>query len=127
MYAQGGYPTAAPRNGMGTAALVLGIIALLSCWTVLGGLLLGALALIFGIIGRRRANRHQATNGGAALAGAILGGLALAVSILILAVAGVFLINHKEEFKNYRDCVAHANTGSERQQCSDDFNRSVTR
>jgi uncharacterized membrane protein len=110
---------------MGTAALILGIIALLSCWTLLGGVILGALALIFGIIGRRRANRGEATNGGAALAGAILGGLGLAAALVILAVAGAFLLNHKEEFNNYRDCISHANTSADRQQCSDDFTQSV--
>lgn len=58
---------AAPRNGMGTAALVLGILGL-----VLGCILSG-LAIIFGSIGIGRANRGEATNKGAATAGLILG------------------------------------------------------
>lgn len=58
---------AAPRNGMGTAALVLGILGL-----VLGCILSG-LAIIFGSVGIGRANRGEATNKGAATAGLILG------------------------------------------------------
>lgn len=57
----------APLNGMGTAALTLGIIGLL-----LGGVL-SLLAVIFGAVGVSRANRGQATNKGAALWGLCLG------------------------------------------------------
>jgi hypothetical protein len=44
-------PATRPRNGFGVAALVLGILALLLSWTIIGGVLLGALALIFGVLG----------------------------------------------------------------------------
>lgn len=74
-YGGGAYGGAVPpRNGLGTAALILGIIAIPGILTVVLGILLGLLALIFGIIGRKRYSRREATNGGAALAGAILGG-----------------------------------------------------
>lgn len=44
---------AAPRNGMGTAALVLGILALVfSILFFPAGLVMGVLAIIFGFIGR---------------------------------------------------------------------------
>jgi hypothetical protein len=56
-----------PRNGMGTAALVLGILSFLCGW------ILGLLAIIFGAIGIARANRGEATNKGMAVAGLILG------------------------------------------------------
>lgn len=57
-----------PRNGMGTASLVLGIFSLL-----IFGFILGLLAIIFGSIGIGRANRGEATNKGAAIAGMVLG------------------------------------------------------
>ncbi|MEW1720824.1 DUF4190 domain-containing protein [Streptomyces sp. NPDC093109] len=81
----------APANGLGTAALVLGIISVVAfCfWGV--NIVLAVLALIFGIIGRRRANRGEATNGGMALAGIVLGavGIVLGVAMLSLLIAGV--------------------------------------
>src|SRR4051812_32895976 len=93
MYAQPGYPQtpsgyagyAPARNGFGTAALVLGIVGLILFWTIILGVILGVLAIVFGVLGRKRASRREATNGGVALAGAILGGVALAGSIALIA------------------------------------------
>jgi len=73
------------RNGMGTAALVLGIIGLLSglipllFW--LAGIL-GLLALIFGLVGRKRAKRGEAGNKGVATAGTVLGLLSLIAAVI---------------------------------------------
>ncbi|MET9408216.1 DUF4190 domain-containing protein [Streptomyces sp. NPDC002935] len=77
-----------PSNGMGTAGLVLGIItAVLFCvWPL--AIVLGILAVIFGLIGRGKARRGEATNPGQALAGIICGavGLVLAVALLVLII-----------------------------------------
>ncbi|MDT6987904.1 DUF4190 domain-containing protein [Streptomyces lusitanus] len=87
----GGWAGAAaplPSNGMGVASLVLGIIAAAAfcLWPV--AIVLGLLAVIFGAIGRGKANRGEATNGGQALAGVICGAvgsaLALAFGIIVL-------------------------------------------
>ncbi|MER5552687.1 DUF4190 domain-containing protein [Streptomyces sp. NPDC002793] len=74
----------APANGLGTAAMVLGIIAVAGfcMWGL--GVILGILALIFGIIGRGRAKRGEATNGGMALAGIILGSISIFISAVFL-------------------------------------------
>ncbi|CAL9575203.1 DUF4190 domain-containing protein [Streptomyces sp. enrichment culture] len=70
-----GWPGAvpAPSNGMGTTALVLGIIAdvLFLLWPI--AILLGILAVIFGAVGRGKAKHGEATNAGQALAGLICG------------------------------------------------------
>ncbi|KUL49199.1 hypothetical protein ADL22_08595 [Streptomyces sp. NRRL F-4489] len=79
----------AARNGLGVAALVLGIIGLLSGIPMVLFWLagpLGLLALIFGLVGASRVKKGQATNKGVAITGAVLGGLAL-----ILAIVGVVL------------------------------------
>jgi prepilin signal peptidase PulO-like enzyme (type II secretory pathway) len=110
---------------MGTAALVLGILGLLSFWTLIGGIVLGLLGLIFGVIGRKRAARGEASNGGMALAGAITGGIALALSVVIIAIAGVFFLHHKTDIQKLRDCLSNAQTSSDRQQCQDDFRTAV--
>ncbi|MFJ4695684.1 DUF4190 domain-containing protein [Streptomyces sp. NPDC088766] len=76
----------APSNGMGITAMVLGIVAAVGfcLWPV--AIIVGVLALIFGLIGRSKANRGEATNPGQALAGIICGavGLALGVGLAVL-------------------------------------------
>lgn len=88
-----------PKNGMGIAALVFGVLALLSIvivWIPFVGILtivIALLAIIFGVIGRRRAKSLQATNGGVALIGLILGvlmfllGLVLQILLIVFSVA----------------------------------------
>ncbi|MFE6976859.1 DUF4190 domain-containing protein [Streptomyces sp. NPDC057682] len=83
-----GYPAngwgPAPANGLGIASLVLGIISvvLFCLWGL--GIVLGVLALIFGLIGRGRAKRGEADNAGVALAGIILGSVGMVVSAAFL-------------------------------------------
>jgi hypothetical protein len=87
-YGQGfapGYPVQ-PRNGLGTAGLVCGIIAVVLCWTVYVGVILGILAICFGAVGMGRAKRGEATNRSSAMAGLILGIVAIALLILLLAI-----------------------------------------
>ncbi|MEQ8146142.1 DUF4190 domain-containing protein [Streptomyces sp. OP7] len=111
------------RNGFGIAALVLGIVGALLFWTAIGGIALGVLALIFGVLGFRRSRRGVATNGTMSVVGAVLGGLTLVVSSVLLAM-GVAVIN-SDEFKDYQDCIEHANSQSDRQDCARDFDREV--
>lgn len=79
----GGFGTA-PRNGLGTAALVLGIIGVVLCWIPVTGWALGILAIIFGGVGMGRAKSGEATNKSAAVAGLILGAVALAIWVIVL-------------------------------------------
>ena len=81
----GQYPSLQrPQNGMGTAALILGILGLL-----LFGCIFGVLAVIFGSIGISRANAGRANNKGVAVAGLILGIVGIvAWSLIVLASAG---------------------------------------
>jgi hypothetical protein len=95
------------RNGLGTAALVLGILALLSFWTVLGGIIFGLAAIVLGFIGRSRAKRGEASNGGMALAGAILGIVAVLLTAGVVAL-GASLLN-SEVAKDFEQCVDKAN------------------
>ncbi|RPK57467.1 hypothetical protein EES43_21880 [Streptomyces sp. ADI96-02] len=74
----------APSNGLGTAALVLGIISVGGFCLYGLNIVLGILALVFGIIGRGRAKRGEATNGGMALAGIILGSVGTVIGAAIL-------------------------------------------
>lgn len=97
----GGQPAwgAGPANGMGTASMVLGILAVcLFCIYGIPSLVLGTLALIFGIIGRKRAARGEADNAGQALAGLILGSVGIAIGVIIIGGLIWLFATHAEEF-----------------------------
>ncbi|GAA0916429.1 DUF4190 domain-containing protein [Streptomyces thermoalcalitolerans] len=83
----GGYGMPAqPSNGMGTTGLVLGIIGVVCSLTFFlwfFGVILGILGIIFGAIGRGKANRGEATNKGAATAGLVCGIIATVVLPLL--------------------------------------------
>ncbi|WP_149179897.1 DUF4352 domain-containing protein [Streptomyces sp. TRM49041] len=78
-------PAAPARNGLGTAALVLGVIGTISGFIPLffwlAGIL-GLIALILGLSGRGRVKRGEATNKGVTTTGAILGLAALILSVV---------------------------------------------
>ncbi|MGW7068755.1 DUF4190 domain-containing protein [Streptomyces sp. NPDC054878] len=84
-----GFGLPAARNGLGTAALVLGIIGTVSGLPMITFWLagpLGLLALIFGIVGTGRVKKGQATNKGVAVTGTVLG-----VISILLAATGLVL------------------------------------
>ncbi len=84
-------PPTGPRNGLGIAALVIAIIGLVFCWTVAGGVILGLIAVIIGFVAQGRVKRGEATNGGVAIAGIVLGFLAIIVSLIFIPIwIGVF-------------------------------------
>ncbi|MGH3917051.1 MAG: hypothetical protein ACRDTC_27120 [Pseudonocardiaceae bacterium] len=115
---------ARPRNGFGIAALLLGLLALVLSWTIIGGLILGLLALIFGLLGRSRAKRGEATNGGLSIAGAVLGliGLLIAIGLIALTVS----IFNSPAGREYQQCIQQSGGDPARfQQCVSDFAREV--
>ncbi|AJZ82969.1 DUF4190 domain-containing protein [Streptomyces sp. AgN23] len=89
------YPGAAgmpmrPSNGMGTAALVCGIVGLVCGITYflwVFAVILGILAITFGAIGKGKVGRGQANNGGSATAGLVCGIIGMVLPVIyILAV-----------------------------------------
>ncbi|MFJ8659724.1 DUF4190 domain-containing protein [Streptomyces sp. NPDC093795] len=109
---------------MAIAALVLGIVALLLFWTVFGGIVLGLLAVVLGIVGARKARGGRAPHGKMSIVGAVLGAVGLIASAVILAIGASIL--GSDEFKNFDECVQHAETQSERDACANDFNKDVS-
>ena len=74
----------APSNQVGVAAVILGGCALATCWLMIG-VPLGVAAVVTGDIARGRAARGEATNPRAAIAGIVLGVLAIAAGLGALA------------------------------------------
>jgi hypothetical protein len=123
-----GYGTAParPRNGFGIAALVLGLLALLLCWTIVGGIVFGIVAVIFGLLGRARARRGEATNGGMSVAGTVLGVIGLLLTIGLVAL-GVSLL-HSPAGQNYQQCLQQSGRDpAKMQQCFSEFGNQVGR
>jgi heme/copper-type cytochrome/quinol oxidase subunit 2 len=110
-------PPTGPRNGLGVAALVTAIVALFS---VVGGVVLGVVAIILGFLGRGRASRGEATNGGVAVAGIVLGVLSIIEAVVVIGLT-VWVIN-KAGGTDYYDCVSKAGSDDNAiQQCADQF------
>ncbi|NAZ74580.1 DUF4190 domain-containing protein [Kineococcus sp. T13] len=127
---QGGYSEpygAKPRNAMAVVALVLGIVALLLCWVVLG-LPLAIVGLILGIVAMRRAKRGLATNRGTAIAAVVVNAVALLASAVLTAVyiaAGAAFWNNGGA--DYAQCIRDA--GSDQvaaQACQERYQDEIT-
>lgn len=110
-----GATVVAPRNGMGTAALIMGILQFV-CLGTIGSIL----AIVFGKIGMNRAKRGEATNGGMAKAGFILGivGIILSIiTVIVLVIAGVFVgkavVDSLDMSKNSQTGLSDGNYGME--------------
>lgn len=81
---------AAPQNGMGTAALVLGIVGLAIGWCFYG--IPSILAIIFGVLGVKKANQGLATNKAMAQWGLWLGVAGTAIGLIIGLIYGAVLL-----------------------------------
>jgi hypothetical protein len=124
---QGGqYYGKPPRrgNGLAVAALVVGIFALLLCWTIIGGIGLGLIALVLGVIGLSRSRSDGASGGGLAIGGIALGMLGVIASI-VLVIVGIGIFNAVGG-GDYVDCVNDAgNDQTAVQRCNDEFHRNI--
>jgi Domain of unknown function (DUF4190) len=120
-YPPSGYPAArGRRNGVGVAALVFGVVALVLVVLLLFsplGALLGLIAVVLGILGLMRANRGEADNRGQAVAGLVTGALALLFGILFTISVGTWFATHVNDFRRFGDCMDKANTPAAREQC----------
>lgn len=120
----GQYPSAAPKNTLGTVALILGVLAILACWTIIGGYVLGLLAVVLGFVARSRYKNGAATNGTASTVSIILGFVAIALSTALI-VLGIGFFNSIGG-RDYLDCINDAgNSQAARDQCNDEFQRNV--
>ena len=128
-YQAPGYPAARPRrNGMGTTALVLGVVALTLVLLLLFsplGAFLGLLAVLFGILGLMRANRGEADNRGQAVAGLVTGGIALLVGIFLTISVGTWFATHVSDFNNFGRCMDGAVGQAAREECARQLSREL--
>ena len=96
-----------PKNGLGTAGMVLGIIGLALFWFPYVGVTVALVGLGLAIPGMVRVKHGAASNKGVAIAG-------LVVSILGVAVGGLWTIavtvaanDASNDYDRYSDCLDH--------------------
>ena len=118
----GSYPAApSRRNGMGTTALVIGVVALTLVLLLLFsplGAFLGLLAVLFGILGLLRANRGEADNRGQAVAGLVTGGIALLLGVFFTISIGTWFATHVTDFNDFGRCMDSAVGAAAREDCA---------
>ena len=113
-----------PKNGFGIAALVLAVVGLLGVVTVFAPIVLGAIAVVTGAVGRGRVKRGIADNGGVAIAGIVLGGLAIVVGLAFIAIWTTVWKDVRGG--DYIDCIQKAGEDHVAQQhCAEQFRHNV--
>ncbi|WP_112469745.1 DUF4190 domain-containing protein [Streptomyces triticisoli] len=109
-YGWPGTPMTPPQNGMGTAAMVLGILSCtMFCVYGVFSVVLGVIAVVLGIKGRRRSERGEATNHGQAQAGLVTGiiGLVLGLAVMVVMIIAIVVgINAEDSTDPYYDARA---------------------
>ncbi|MUM18933.1 DUF4190 domain-containing protein [Mycobacterium sp. CBMA271] len=115
-------PVPTPKNGLGLSALIVGIIAIILSCTIFGGFVGGVVAIILGALGLGRVKRAEADNRGVAIAGIVLGGLAIVLSGVIVAFTLIFM--GSSGFGELYTCASHANGDKAKMdQCQKDFEK----
>ncbi|NEW49430.1 DUF4190 domain-containing protein [Nocardia cyriacigeorgica] len=110
------------RKGLAITALVLGILAAVSFWSVFGGVLFGVFAVVFGVIAVIKAMRGTAGSAVMAWIGLILGVLAIIGAVI----AGIIYWGFAEDagVTDFYDCVTKAgNDQAEIDRCESEFNQ----
>ena len=112
--------SARPRNGLGIAALVLGVASLVAAVSFVLfplGLIGGLVAAVLGIIAVSRGPTQGATNSGQAIAGIVCGVLALIIGIVFAVRFGTFVARNTSVFTNFDNCIAKAGNRSAVSSC----------
>jgi membrane-bound ClpP family serine protease len=113
-------PQGRPRNGLGVAALVLGVASLVAAVSFVLfplGLLGGLVAVILGVIALSRRRTSGATNPGQAWAGTICGVLALVAGSVFSVRVGTFVEHNTSAFTSFDNCIAKASNRNEVANC----------
>ena len=102
-------------NGLGIAALVLGILSLPAAFFAgVPGIVLGLIAIVLGIVALRRVKAGRADNRGMPIAGIVTGAIGLVLGIVVLAATVFFVrtagdclndLNETGDQAAYEQCV----------------------
>jgi uncharacterized membrane protein HdeD (DUF308 family) len=121
-------PYSRRRNGVGTAALVTGVVSLVLAVLVIFAPLalpLGLIAIILGAVGMSRASRGEADNRGQAVAGLVTGALSIVVAIVIGIGFVSFFSEHQGDLRRFGTCMSSADNDRERAPCVRELGNSL--
>lgn len=113
-------PLARPGNGLGVAALVLGVASLVAALSFILfplGLLGGLLAVILGAVALVRGQAKGAVSPGMAVAGIVCGVLALVIAIVFAVRFGTFVGRNTSVLTSFDNCIAKAGNRSAVSSC----------
>jgi hypothetical protein len=113
-------PSARPPNGLGVAALVLGVASLVAAVSFVLfplGLLGGLVAAVLGGIAVTRGRTRGTATPGQATAGIVCGILALVIGIVFAVRFGTFVARNTSVFTTFDNCIAKAGNRSAVSNC----------
>jgi hypothetical protein len=109
-----------PRNGLGVAALVIGVASVVAAVSFLLfplALIGGLVGLILGIIALTRGRTKGATNPGQATAGVICSVIALIIAVDLSVHVGTWAARNTGVFTRFDKCIAKAGNRTEVSNC----------
>jgi O-antigen ligase len=107
-------------SGLAITALVLGVLALVTSWTIIGGVLLGLGAIIVGLIALTRIRQGRGQGRAMAVIGIVTAVIGLLVAIGVIVLGASFL--NSDTGQKLRDCLEQAgNDETAQAQCERDF------
>ena len=105
------YPPPGNSNGRATASLVLGIVSIVLCFATIFDIIPIALAITFGVIGRRNAERDPRVGGkSAATAGIVCASVGAVLAIVLLVIltrAASHCSGYSQGSSDWTSCVEH--------------------
>jgi predicted PurR-regulated permease PerM len=111
-------------SGMAIAALVVGVLALVTFWTFVGGIVLGLVAIVLGVLALRRVRQGRAAGRGMAITGVVLGTLGLLLSLAFIALT-VWVFNSSGG-STLTECMSNADGDQAKvRECQDEFQRNL--
>jgi Na+-driven multidrug efflux pump len=92
---------AAPGDKFGVVSLILGVVALITSW-VLIGVFFGVAAVVTGLVARAKVKRTEESNARTAMAGIVLGAVAI---VLGMAAVGYYFWFNSHTMDHYHQCL----------------------
>ena len=102
------------KNGLATAALVTGIVGASLFFLPWIAIILGILALVFGIVALYKIKRGTSDAKGRAVTGVVLGPVAIILGFMMWAA----YYQAADDLNNYSNCLDRADTIREMNRCS---------
>ena len=113
-------PPSRPRNGLGVAALVIGVSSVVAAVSFLLfplALVGGLVGLVLGIIALSRGRAKGATNPGQAAAGVVCSAVALLIAVDLTVHVGGWVARNTGSFTRFDKCIAQAGNRAEVSNC----------